>query len=710
MFCDRLLNRFTVKEHSMKFAELVDIEELRELCKSYTGITGAVTALLELDGTVLVATGWQDICTRFHRVNPETAVRCRESDTVLAGRLKQVEAYNVYRCKNGLVDVAVPIKIRGEHVANFFTGQFFVEAPDTDYFSRQAEEFGFDGDAYLEALGRVPIFSENTIGFMMDFFTRLAQLIGEMGMARIELLESNDRLSNSRNMLSTIINSIPQSIFWKDRESVYLGCNRVFARQAHIDDLDGIAGKNDFDLPWSREESEGYRADDRDIMEKGRLKEHIVETQHQADGKVVWIDTTKIPLTDPSGAVIGVLGVYEDITERKRVEEEKAKLQAELQQAQKMESIGRLAGGVAHDFNNMLLVILAHAEIALQQIDASDRLHVNLTEISKAAKRSVDLTRQLLAYARKQTIAPKVLNLNESLKGTLNMLQHLIGEDIHLVRRPTASLWLVKMDPSQLDQILANLCLNARDAIADIGKITIETANVNVNMEAGDSSPHADILPGEYVRLTVSDNGSGMDKKTLTKIFEPYFTTKELGKGTGLGLATVYGIVRQNGGFVYVYSEPGSGTTFSIYLPRFEGDTATSQAGDFAGQSARGHETILLVEDEPAILAVTETVVRNLGYSVLSAHAPEEAIALAKGYGAEIDLLITDVVMPEMNGRDLAKNLTSRYPNLKCLFMSGYTANVIAHHGVLEDGVNFINKPFSSKDLATKIREALGKK
>jgi PAS domain S-box-containing protein len=412
------------------------------------------------------------------------------------------------------------------------------------------------------------------------------------------------------------------------------------------------------------------------------------------------------PIRDDNGKVVAGIIVFIDITERMRADAEKARLEAQLQQAMKMESVGRLAGGVAHDFNNMLGIIIGHAELAMGQVDPTQPLHAHLEEICKAANRSADLTRQLLVFARKQTVAPKVLDLNETVEGMFKMLRRLIGENIDLGWQPKANLWPVKVDPSQIDQILANLCVNSQDAISGVGKIIIETGNST--MEEGYCSAHPGSIPGEYVMLAVSDDGYGMDKKTLERIFEPFFTTKEMGKGTGLGLATVYGIVKQNNGFVNVYSEPGLGTKFTVYLPRYKGSAAPLPQEALAEPVARGNETILLVEDEPAILTLITTMLTKLGYTVLTAGTPGEIIRLADEYTGKIHLLITDVVMPGMNGKDLAGNLLSRYPHLKHLFMSGYTADVIAHNGILDDGVNFIQKPFSIKELAVKVREALG--
>ena len=409
-------------------------------------------------------------------------------------------------------------------------------------------------------------------------------------------------------------------------------------------------------------------------------------------------------LSEP--AINGVIASVRDITTHKRAEEDNERLHVQLTQAQKMETVGRLAGGVAHDFNNMLSVILGHAELALSSIDTNQPLFANLQEIRRAAKRSADLTRQLLAFARKQTVAPKVIDLNHTVEGMLKMLRRLIGEDIDLNWLPGDDLGPIKIDPSQVDQMLANLCVNARDAIVDTGKVTIKTESVAFDEDY--CAAHLDYQPGEYILLAVSDNGSGMDSETIVHLFEPFFTTKEVGKGTGLGLATVYGIVKQNGGFINVTSTPGLGTNFSVYLPQHAGENERVVKSDAVSLATPVHATILLVEDEQMILDITKTMLNLQGYNVLAALTPGEAIRLAKEHGEQISLLMTDVVMPEMNGRDLAKNLLVLCPNLKRLFMSGYTADVIAHHGVLDEGVFFIQKPFTLQALASKIREVLG--
>lgn len=401
-----------------------------------------------------------------------------------------------------------------------------------------------------------------------------------------------------------------------------------------------------------------------------------------------------------------LVATIRDITERKQAEKKRQELEQQLAQAQKIESIGRLAGGVAHDFNNMLQVIIGNTSLALDLVSDNDQLHESLAEILHSAQRSAELTRQLLAFARKQTIQPKVMDLNDTVQGMLKMLRRLIGENIELLWIPGNDLWPVKIDPSQLDQVLANLCVNARDAILETGRVTLSTANTTLDQTY--LQTHAEGIPGDYVMLTVSDTGHGMDEGTRKHLFEPFFTTKAPGQGTGLGLATVFGIVKQNGGHINAYSELGHGSTFKIYLPRVaSGEATTLEPAPQSQERLRGTETILLVEDELSVLGLAKRILEQHGYRVLSASKPAAAKDLAAGYPDRIDLLITDVIMPEANGRELLNRLLKDRPGLKCLFMSGYTADVIAHRGVLEEGLNFVQKPFSIQSLTRKVREVL---
>jgi PAS domain S-box-containing protein len=543
------------------------------------------------------------------------------------------------------------------------------------------------------------------IGEMEVLRSSLAKMVALLGSRCDDLQQEALRFRESEERFRTLVNTIPDLIWLKDADGIYLSCNEVFERFFGAG-KSAVIGKTDFDLV-ERGLAEYFRHNDLKAMNlgKGKLLRYEQLLINAADGCPTWIETTKTPTYDSAGRIFGVLGVGHDITDRKQAEEDNARLEDQLRQSQKLESIGRLAGGVAHDFNNMLTVILGHANLALLNLDPSQQLYVDLEQIRKAGERAADLTRQLLTFARRQTVAPKQLELNAAVEGMLAMLRRLIGENILLTWHPGPELLPILIDPTQIDQILANLCINAHDAISDVGRISIETGKCSIDERY--CGTEADACPGEYVRLTVSDDGCGIEKKNLPQIFEPFFTTKKVGEGTGLGLSTVYGIVRQNNGFINVHSEPGAGTTFNIYLPLSLGQEKPSEVETAAQTAQRGHETILLVEDEPAILNITAQMLSNQGYTVLSANAAHDAVRLARGYDSPIHLLMTDVIMPDMNGLDLARQIRLLYPQVKSLFMSGYTSDIIAPHGVLEEGVHFIQKPFSLLDMATKVREVL---
>ena len=423
-----------------------------------------------------------------------------------------------------------------------------------------------------------------------------------------------------------------------------------------------------------------------------------------AKGTRLWVRAIGNAGKDASGAITHVHGSVQDITPAKLAEAKHARLEVQLRQAQKMDAVGQLAGGVAHDFNNMLGVILIHANLTLESLDADDPRRDDVQQIVDGAKRSAALTRQLLAFARKQTIAPETIDLNEAIGSLLKMLARLIGEHIELRFKPAADLSPVLMDAAQVDQILANLAVNARDAIAGTGTLSIETRNVSFDQQHCEL--HAGHLPGRFVEVSVSDDGAGMDKATQARLFEPFFTTKQVGMGTGLGLATVYGIVKQNRGFITVYSEVGHGSTFRVYLPRSDGPLAAERGPAKAPVLRRGTETVLLVEDEEALLQVVKRLLVSLGYTVIAAKSPREALALAGGQQT-IQLLITDVIMPQMTGREVWQSVSRARPEAKCLFMSGYSADVISRHGVLDERVNFIQKPFTLEALAEGVRTAL---
>jgi len=435
------------------------------------------------------------------------------------------------------------------------------------------------------------------------------------------------------------------------------------------------------------------------------LKPQMVEVEaYNKKGGTTWIECNAILTRDKEGSPTGILFSGRDVTGQKLAEAEKKKLESQLVQAQKMETVGRLAGGVAHDFNNMLGVILGYVDLAKMRLVKEHPVLRDILEIEKAALRSRDITAQLLAFSRKQIITPAVVNLNDLVVNTKKALVRLIGENVELQVHLEENPWNIKFDPSQIEQILINLAVNARDAMPSGGKLTLETKNITVDELY--CMNHVGSSPGDYMRLSVSDNGTGMDRGVQEHIFEPFFTTKEVGEGTGLGLATVYGIVKQNKGFINVYSEPGYGTTFTVYLPRTT-DEETVPEEDERRDVPSGGGTILLVEDDPMVLEVAQGMLESVGYRVVIAKSPREALPIYEKISGTVDLVLTDVVMPSMSGAELVTRLNEISPGVKVLYMSGYTEDAIARHGVLEKGVHFLQKPFRMGDLARKVREAM---
>ena len=436
-----------------------------------------------------------------------------------------------------------------------------------------------------------------------------------------------------------------------------------------------------------------------DLLEqKGATRSTANDDNITKDGRTISCEWYNTPLVDESGRVFGVASLVQDVTERVALEEK-------LRHSQKMEAIGRLAGGVAHDFNNILTVIMGYSQILTDGVPAVGRLMDATVQIRTAAERAEEITRQLLAFSRKQVLQPRVIDLNDIMMNLDTMLRRLIGDDVEILTVPGRDLGAVKADPGQIEQVIMNLAVNARDAMPSGGTLTLETGNTE--LDEAYAREHPPLQPGRYVMLAVSDTGIGMDADTQAHIFEPFFTTKEVGKGTGLGLSTVYGIVKQSGGYIWVYSEPDRGTTFKIYFPRIDQPVEEVRAERRAAGMQRGTETILLVEDNEQVRQLTSSVLADCGYKVLPAASPEEGLALCRAHHPDIQLLVTDVILPGMNGPQLAEQVKQISPRTRVLYVSGYTSDAIVHYGVLDAGLWFLAKPFSLSELVAKVREVL---
>ena len=502
------------------------------------------------------------------------------------------------------------------------------------------------------------------------------------------------RMETTLRLLNQAVEQSPVSIMITDLSGTIEYVNPKFCEVTGYDNSE-VIGLNPRILKSGKTSQEVYK----DLWESitAGKQWHGILCNRKKSGDLYWENSSICPIVDEKGAITHFVAVKEDITE-------KIMLEKQLIQAQKLESIGRLAGGIAHDISNVLSIIIGNIQLIMMELEKDHSIYQSCSDILEAGRRCRNLIRQLMAFARKQTVKPVVLDLNEAIGASEKMLEQLVGEDIEIKFVPDPRLWKVKIDPNQLDQILTNLAVNSRDAIPDVGSITIKTKNIV--LDENYCKVCGDFEPGDYVLIVFEDSGSGMEKDVLDHIFEPFFTTKDAAKGTGLGLSTVYGIVKQNGGFINVWSEPGKGTRFNIYLPRCvsEGQEDISLV---ERRLTNGKGTILVVDDDEPVLRVCKRVLTRLGYDVMTAKTPLEAISVFETRHSDIQLLLTDVVMPTMNGRELKERVERMNSKIKTLFMSGYTGDIIADRGVLADGINYIEKPFSAEELAEKVQKLL---
>jgi PAS domain S-box-containing protein len=689
---------------TLSLADILDPDAMQALLGEFSRLTGVANAIIDLQGAVLVANRWQDVCVKFHRVHPETCRNCVESDTVLCSGVTPGE-YKLYRCKNLLWDAAAPIMAGDVHVGNIFLGQFFFDDEEIDYerFRAQARRYGFEEEEYLAALARVPRLSRETVRTVMSFYAKLAELISRLGYGHIKLarglvernalLESIER--NEANLRS-LFDAISESVFLIKSDGTVLAANKVLAERVGLT-VDEIIGRRSYDLlppdkahtckTWIDETVRTGKPLVREDELNGRLQRYSI-----------------YPVLNSEGKVDRVAVYAEDITERTRAEEERRRLETDLQQARKMEAVGTLAGGVAHDFNNILQVVLGYAQLLLFERTPDSPDYEEISNIETAALRGADLVQRLLMFSRRVAPEPVLVDLNERILYVEKLLARIIPRMISIRLDLQTGLPRVMADPVQIEQVLMNLAVNARDAMPDGGTLTFRTEEER--LERDYCSAHPEAAPGPHVVLAVSDTGEGISQDIMERLFDPFFTTKEAGRGTGLGLATVYGIVKQHGGHIQVFSQPGAGAEFRIYLPAHHGEeqieTAHSQR-----EVTGGNETILLVDDDPAIRGLAVRILEQSGYKIVTAADGMEAVETYRRMKDEIALVILDMIMPEMSGAKCLDRMVAIDSNVKALIASGFSKEGLSKNDFGPQVKGFIGKPFDLAKLRAAVREAL---
>ncbi|MBT3256783.1 MAG: response regulator [Deltaproteobacteria bacterium] len=685
------------------FKELIDLPKLQELTDELYTAASIPSAVITVDGEILTGSGWQKICADFHRKHQQIEKECIESDITIRKKLDDGEPFVIYKCPRGLVDASAPVIIAGEHMANVFSGQVFLEPPDEtteQFFREQARKFGFDETDYIKAFKEVPIFTEKKFRAGITFLAKLAQSIADTGFTRLRELEAMEVLREGENKFRSFAEQSLVGIYLIS-DDVFKYVNPKFAEMFGysvdecLDNMHFPQLVHPEDLATVKEQV-GRRV-------SGETK----AVQYSFRGITKSGDTIHVEIFGSFMVLRGEIvatGTMLEITDRKQAEEKRKQLQAQLQQALKMEAMGTLAGGIAHDFNNLLMAIEGRASIMLMNKASSHPDFRHLKGIEENIESAADLTRQLLGFARGRKYEVKPTDLNEVVKKENRMFGR-TKKEITIRGKYGKDLWTVEVDRGQIEQVLLNLYVNAWQAMPGGGELYLETENVA--LDETDVKPFP-IEPGKYVKISVIDTGVGMDKATREKIFEPFFTTKEMGRGTGLGLASAYGIVKNHGGFINVYSEKGHGTTFNIYLPASEKEIIEEKKP--AGDTLRGSETVLFVDDEDMIIEIAEEIFEQLGYKVLTARSGKEAIEIYEKNKEQIDIVLLDMIMPDMSGSDTYDKMKKIDPDIKVLLSSGYSINGQATE-IMDRGCNgFIQKPFKMKELSQKLREILDKK
>ena len=690
--------------------DLVDLEELRKIFESFTLATGFTIGFLEHPSLeILIATGWRDICTKFHRAYPESIEYCLESNKKLIGKLKRPGQLVIEECENGLVDCATPIIIKGKHVATLATGQVLLKKPDIKWFKKKAQTHGYDVGKYLEALNEVLIVPRKKLKQITSFLSELAVFIADLGLNNLEIKETAVILEAEITERKRAEESLKEreALLQLQFERMPIGCItwdidfRVLLWNPSSEKIFGFTeeeakGKHPYDIIVPKDAQPHVDTIWKRLLE-GDITAQSVNENITKDGHTITCEWFNTPLKRPNGKVIGVISMVQDISERKKLEEQ-------LVQSQKIEAIGSLAGGVAHDFNNILTAIIGYGTLLAKEI-GNDKLLSSYTKyILDSAERAAKLTSALLAFSRKQMISLKPINVNETVFGVEKLLLRLIGEDIEFTTILAEEDLTVMADSGQIEQILMNLAINARDAMPNGGSLLIKTERVE--FDDAYIKAHGYGNQGMYALLTVEDTGHGMDEKTKEQIFNPFFTTKEVGKGTGLGLSMVYGLVKQHNGFITCYSEVGKGTIFKIHLPLIESERIEKKPKNHSILKG-GTETILVAEDDAMVREFIVEMLKGYGFTVIEAIDGEEAIKAFNENKDNIQLLILDAIMPKKNGKEVYNEIKKVRPDIKNVFISGYDADIIHKKGFVEEGLNFISKPISPNDFIKKVREVL---
>ncbi|MHB8843361.1 MAG: PocR ligand-binding domain-containing protein [Nitrospirota bacterium] len=803
-----------------KLQDLIDMKQFQSLQDRLNEIYSFPSAIIDNEGTILTATAWQDVCTKYHRANEQCRRECIKSDRYIMAHLAEADPAVSYRCPHGLIDNAIPIIIDGKHLGNFFTGQFFLEKPNLEFFKSQASKYGFNEAAYLDAVRRVPIWKQEQLNSYLLFIKGLIEVIAGIGLKNLNAIETARNLRDSEEKHRTIIQTAMDGFWLTDREGRLLQVNDAYCRMSgytepellamNISDLEAqespedivarigrlMSGRQErFETRHRRKDGTVYDLDAsvqylfmgegrivaffHDIAERKRFEETLrsreafirnilesvdegiividrdyrVLSANKAFSRIVALPETDVvgrfcydvshgsdtpcfeagedcpvkytfergtslsvthvhkdaagasrhleiktyPIRAESGRVVSAIETINDITE-------KTKLEEQLRQAQKMEAIGTLAGGIAHDFNNILTVITGYGNIVKMHMKPDDPHKASLSMILEASERAANLTQALLAFSRKQAINTKPVDLNSVVRNVEKLLRRLIGEDIEFIARLSETGLITMADPGQIEQVLMNLATNARDAMPEGGSLIITTEETEHTLP--DSSGNGGIRNGKYALISVSDTGVGLDAQAKDKIFEPFYTTKAPGKGTGLGLAIAYGIVKQHDGNISVYSEPGKGTTFRIYIPLLQASVNDAPAHSRAAPRG-GTETILIAEDEDSVRRLIQTTLTDFGYRVIPCVNGRDALDKYALHKNEVDLMLLDVIMPVKSGRDVYDSVRSSQPDMPILFMSGYTADILRAKGIVEKEIQMIPKPMEPYALLQKIREML---